>query len=254
MASIPIAYIYLAFIHRACAGIAMCGILCILTLRAAASLLSSCQEVRKVLPAIRKRGPDSQGLIEDKFTDEQGHEWGGILMHSAVLHLRGVQRCDQPVRDAHGNTLCWNGEVFGGELVVEHEESDTPAVLRALVACVEDQKQTGGSDVEAIMDTLQKIEGPFAFIFWHASTRRLWYGRDRLGRRSLLVRKPPQGEPDVTCALSSCVGHADALRDIRDSGAVWEEVPPMGIYCVHVDGLGGGASLKREVVRLCVCV
>jgi asparagine synthetase B (glutamine-hydrolysing) len=231
----------------------MCGILCILTLRAAASLLSSCPEVRKVLPAIRKRGPDSQGVIEDKFTDEQGNECGGILMHSAVLHLRGVQRCDQPLRDAQGNTLCWNGEVFGGELVVEHANSDTPVVLRELVAAVEDKNHQAESGVEAIMHALQKIEGPFAFIFWHASTRRLWYGRDRLGRRSLLVRKPLRDEPDVTCALSSCVGHADALRDIRDTGAVWEEVPPMGVYCVHVDGVGDGASLKREVMQ-CTCL
>jgi asparagine synthetase B (glutamine-hydrolysing) len=221
----------------------MCGILCILTLRAAASLLSTCPEARKFAPAIKRRGPDSQSWVEKAFLDEDGNACGGIAMHSAVLHLRGLHRCDQPVQDAHGNMLCWNGEVFGGNLPVEHDQSDTPAVFRALVTAANENPHSA----DAIMGTLQQIEGPFAFIFWHASTQQLWYGRDRLGRRSLLMRKPTEGEPDVTCALASCVGEADALREIRDSGACWEEVPPAGVYCVRVEGRGAHACLHREV-------
>jgi hypothetical protein len=30
---------------------------------------------------------------------------------------------------------------------------------------------------------MNSVEGPFAFAFWEAKADRLWFGRDRLGRR-----------------------------------------------------------------------
>ena len=32
-------------------------------------------------------------------------------------------------------------------------------------------------------------QGEFAFVYWEAKGRRLWLGRDRLGRRSLLIKR-----------------------------------------------------------------
>lgn len=37
---------------------------------------------------------------------------------------------------------------------------------------------------------LADIQGPYAFIYYHASSERLFFGRDPLGRRSLLVHVP----------------------------------------------------------------
>ena len=31
------------------------------------------------------------------------------------------------------------------------------------------------------------IEGPFSFLYWHDATKRLYFGRDYLGRRSLMI-------------------------------------------------------------------
>lgn len=37
-----------------------------------------------------------------------------------------------------------------------------------------------------ILETISSIKGPFAFIYYQKETNNLWFGRDRLGRHSLL--------------------------------------------------------------------
>ena len=82
--------------------------------------------VRELVPVIARRGPDGQLSCEDPA-------WRGRLwMHAAVLHLRGEVMCGQPARDAAGNALCWNGQVFGGSVPVASSESDTARVLARL--------------------------------------------------------------------------------------------------------------------------
>eukprot|EP00291_Cryptomonas_curvata_P028357 CAMPEP_0172212676 /NCGR_PEP_ID=MMETSP1050-20130122/37167_1 /TAXON_ID=233186 /ORGANISM="Cryptomonas curvata, Strain CCAP979/52" /LENGTH=107 /DNA_ID=CAMNT_0012893419 /DNA_START=148 /DNA_END=467 /DNA_ORIENTATION=+ len=107
----------------------MCGILAILSLGIELAALKSLvkrdlakvnslepvssdfqlQEIEGILPALVRRGPDSQSWCQADI----GAGEGMLAMYSAVLHLRG-DRCEQPVMDGSGNILSWNGEIFAG--------------------------------------------------------------------------------------------------------------------------------------------
>ncbi|EKX51578.1 hypothetical protein GUITHDRAFT_48895, partial [Guillardia theta CCMP2712] len=164
--------------------------------------------------SLRRRGPDGWGSRELRG--------GRITLLAAVLHLRGREMCEQPAGQIGGDVLCWNGEVFGGMEVKEHT-SDTPVVLDQFSrACA-----AGGGGGEHFLQAVSRIEGPFAFIFWEERAKRLWFGRDRLGRRSLLMRRIDGGGYQ----LSSCAGN------IQEKG--WEEVTPDGIFFLQLHDEGG---------------
>ena len=86
------------------------------------------QEIQGVIPSLVRRGPDSQNWESVGIGDCEGM----LSMYSSVLHLRGQQRCDQPVVDKDGNILAWNGEVFGGQVEVLEGCSDTLAISSSL--------------------------------------------------------------------------------------------------------------------------
>lgn len=46
-----------------------------------------------------------------------------------------------------------------------------------------------------VLSALSRIAGPFAFVFFSPSRSTLYYGRDRIGRRSLVVRTPRYQPP-----------------------------------------------------------
>lgn len=75
-----------------------------------------------------------------------------------------------------------------------------------------------------IVDLIGKIEGPYSLIYLNQKQKYLWFCRDPLGRHSLLWKVT-----DQRIFLSS-VGH----KSIPDL----EEVPALGIFCVHIDSPG----------------
>ncbi|KAI9280048.1 asparagine synthase-domain-containing protein [Sporodiniella umbellata] len=149
-----------------------------------------------------KRGPDSQML---KQLQIQNHT---MQFFSTVLHLRGPAVVPQPFEDS-GNILCWNGEAFGG-IQVPYNQNDTEVVMSQL---------KNSKNEEEILSVFSRIEGPFAFVYWEASSQKLWFGRDCLGRRSLLIH-----HKNGMLQLSS-VG----LKDEE-----WKEVEAKGIYCIDL--------------------
>jgi len=101
----------------------------------------------------------------------------------------------------------------------------------------------------AIVELLGSVRGPYAFILFHRACRRLFFGRDALGRRSLLVGASESGHlylSSVTLASSS-----DALC----------EVPALGIFSWPLDSSGGlllhpwdlheGTEALANVATLC---
>jgi asparagine synthetase B (glutamine-hydrolysing) len=75
-------------------------------------------------------------------------------------------------------------------------------------------------DRDSVLDALRSIEGPFAFIFLDKKAKRLCYGRDRLGRRSLLLKR----------------GEEFLLSSIAEAPAVgWAEVEADGCYTIQLD-------------------
>ncbi|GAB5586427.1 Asparagine synthetase domain-containing protein 1 [Umbelopsis nana] len=145
----------------------------------------------------------------------------------AVLHLRGPQTVPQPLVDKRQDVLCWNGEIFGG-IEVDADENDTQMLMRELEQINEIEDDWSDSQV---LDVLQRIEGPYSIVFWQASTSRLWFARDCLGRRSLLWHNPTSDLDNFYLSSVASTAASTAETDF------WEEVPANGIYCIHVDKL-----------------
>lgn len=133
-----------------------------------------------------------------------------LTFAGSLLQLRGRDPVSTPLYDDNSNILVWNGEVFGG-LDVPIGGSDSHALFHALTT----------AEPASIPQVLSGLRGPWAIVFWHAATSTLWFGRDVLGRRSLLI-KWPQG-PQDPFLLSSLV-------------PLDPEVPLTG-YCDVVPGL-----------------
>ncbi|XP_078460118.1 asparagine synthetase domain-containing protein 1 isoform X2 [Lampetra planeri] len=206
------------------------------------------------------RGPDLGGQLTVLTTPEDagaGTSAGFELRFLArVLHLRGDSPEPQPAVDARGNVLLWNGEVFGG-LEVPPGESDTSVVLRALAG---DGDDSGGDGADsAILSTLSLVRGPWALLYYQRASRCLWFGRDCLGRRSLLWLFPEAGDAGDGGGGGACGGGGGGTVDPRwfaissvasqqaPAGARWSEVPADGVYKVHLgSGGSGGSGLQVE--------
>ncbi|KAF9581305.1 hypothetical protein BGW38_001727 [Lunasporangiospora selenospora] len=150
-----------------------------------------------------------------------------LTFYGAVLHLRGDTVTRQPHIGPSGNVLIWNGEIFDG-IFVDHHQNDGQ-VLMALLESIADYPQQGveGSHAQQFLKIMSKIEGPYAFVYYHASSQKVYFGRDCLGRRSLLWHKPSADNQDVTLPfVLTSVGYSVYQTDLLPL----DEVPADGIY------------------------
>ena len=138
-----------------------------------------------------------------------------LTLLASVLHMRGDELTPQPyVMEDEDNlfVLCWNGEVYSydfsssGEVgdgtlakkeaydaaeEVEHFRSDTKDVMTIISSAVQNARTS--SEHEAVASAMSHVRGEFSFICYHQAkggdeTREnLYFGRDPLGRRSLLL-------------------------------------------------------------------
>ncbi|EQC42524.1 hypothetical protein SDRG_00257 [Saprolegnia diclina VS20] len=194
----------------------MCGIAAVLGSAAAVASPACVQLQRDMEAAIARRGPDHFGSIE------RSKNGAAVVLSAAVLHLRGATMATQPVLDASGSVLLWNGEVFGG-LSIPACSSDTAVVAQVLFDAT--RADTDPALVAAhVIEALASVEGPFALCFFHEATETLVYGRDRLGRRSLLEHMP--SSPDDVAVIAS----------IAHPTMVCKEIPCTGLFYYN-DGM-----------------
>ncbi|KAI6785578.1 asparagine synthase-like protein [Emericellopsis cladophorae] len=196
----------------------MCGIHAVIASRDTPALS------REVEEKLHARGPDHVGTTRVEFGD------ASVTLTSTVLSLRGDHIARQPLVDPKsGSSLCWNGEVWriDGLLVTG---SDTEAVFQLLVKA-SSHRAADLSEEDPVLAALRTIEGPFAFVFVDRPAQRLYYGRDRLGRRSLLV----QTGPSIT--LSS-------VAESTSEG--WREVEADGCYSLSLDRSDPGAVFEPQ--------
>ncbi|KAH7069140.1 asparagine synthase-domain-containing protein [Paraphoma chrysanthemicola] len=207
----------------------MCGIFCSISRGDFVSPDSATKQL------LRNRGPDSIGQhqvrLDATSTDnnQKSHQLHATFL-STVLSLRGTKVVDQPLRDADTSSiLCWNGEAWtvGGEHVVGN---DSQLVFENLLAASRgaDDAPLSRKSVTAFMSS---IKGPYAFVYWDAYYKALYYGRDCLGRRSLLKKSTSDG----TLVLSSVCDNA--------CGEAWAEVEADGIYLVDLSSSSAGDLL-----------
>ncbi|TRX93754.1 hypothetical protein FHL15_005430 [Xylaria flabelliformis] len=210
----------------------MCGIHATLTTSSQSGLTSELKQ------SLINRGPDHLGQAQRELPCvNPGHQLR-LYFTSTVLALRGDHVAKQPLEEdtGIGSVLCWNGEAWriNGQPVCGN---DGEAVFSMLQSSDLSPSRTREAHV---VDVLRSIEGPFAFVYYDSAASRVYYGRDRLGRRSLLI-KPSSETGSIT--LSS-------IASVPTSG--WEEVSSDGIWSIDLktyDGISSELSLQGLVTK-----
>jgi asparagine synthase (glutamine-hydrolysing) len=147
----------------------MCGIAGILSLSGAP--LPDLERRLALMNQIQQhRGPDAAGIWS--------HPTGRAGMAHRRLSIIDIAGGHQPMSDAAGNWIVFNGEIYNyvelrDQLGREHfaTRSDTEVILHAY--------QRWGSDC------VQHLRGMFAFAIWDEARRELFCARDRFGIKPL---------------------------------------------------------------------
>lgn len=164
-----------------------------------------------------RRGPDSH----QEITITVGQKFR-VRIGAHVLHLRGQHTYCQPLTDSNtGDVLCWNGEVFGGLHELDQNSNDGDVLFGKL----QQQKQ---KYADFVLKTMGQIEGPYAFVYVDKEARKLWFARDFLGRRSLLLANSPDA------LFISSIADSDSSPDME-----WSEIPAQTIYCLDLSDPAG---------------
>jgi len=136
---------------------------------------STIEKLKKMAAALQHRGPDAQGIYQDRNLG---------LVHSR-LSIIDLQGGDQPLFSADKQqVLIANGEIYNfieyrKELVKKGcrfaTHSDCEVLLQAYTVYGE--------------DFLRDIDGMFAFALFDKQRDLLWLGRDRLGIKPLYISR-----------------------------------------------------------------
>ena len=160
------------------------------------------------------RGPDSYKSFSVTIS---GHI--SVTLVASVLALRGDHVEEQPMHHADF-VLCWNGEAWKVNEDTVHGNDST----RVFVLLQQASNASGVDHQQAIVHTLQAIAGPFAFTYLDGPNSTIFYGRDRLGRRSLLVDRSREN------SLTVCSVPVESV----DTQMI--EVDPAAIHFVDMKG------------------
>ncbi len=184
--------------------------------------------VRRMTARLVHRGPDGEGLWRDPCG-------AAVLGHRRLCVLDPSARADQPMSDAAGRVLVYNGEVYNFRQLRQRLEADgaifassgdTEVVLAVL--------GPGGADA------LTELEGMFALALWDPERRRLLLARDRLGIKPLFWA-PVAGGLAFASELPALLCHPGVARDLdRAVVASW----------LQLGFSAGEATLVRGVRRL----
>lgn len=174
------------------------------------------------LTLLKARGPDSFCTTSARLSPGLAHEnvplstqFYSLICCSSVLALRGDFIQHQPLADqATGSILCWNGEAWKLDSNVV-SGNDSSLVFQALLSAA-----SSPSPTNATIEVLTSITGPFAFVFFDARSSTVYYGRDRLGRRSLVLQKDESG---------LCICSVPSVQDLPSV-----EVDPCCVYTLTI--------------------
>ena len=190
----------------------------------------------KLLDALSKRGPDNMGTRSRTVTVQPIASASTLAQSrlltfvSTVLSLRGDSIMNQPLEDPNSSSLlCWNGEAWKIDNALVRG-NDAKAVFHLLLqasrsssACPEDGSSSPDQGLQNTIHAIGSIIGPYAFVFYDAQSRRVFYGRDALGRRSLVTKR--YGAESL------------AISSVPDPTEVdgWEEVEADGVYMLDLE-------------------
>lgn len=221
----------------------MCGIAG--QIEYAQDLRTQTETIVKMQAALRRRGPDQEGLF--------------LAPHAQLAHTRlcviDPVNGRQPMtarREGRTCTLVYNGELY-----------NTEDLRRELAAA--GWGFSGHSDTEVLLksylewgeDCVERFNGIFAFAVWEAETETLFLARDRMGVKPLFFSLPPRGGLVFASELKALLKHPAVPAEI-DEGGVAELVligpgrtPGQGVFRnVHELLPGQCGTFSRDGLRL----
>jgi asparagine synthase (glutamine-hydrolysing) len=156
----------------------MCGIFAVIK-NSSDSEVSVRSVVKSGLDRLRHRGPDGSDIWVSP------DRWVGFGHNR--LAIVDLETGNQPMSLEDGTTIIFNGEIYNHlelrqELGVNRfiTSSDTEVLLRAY-------KRWGE-------DCVNRLRGMFAFLIWDATSRRIFFARDRFGIKPLYWYEHPGGD------------------------------------------------------------
>ncbi|KAK2967786.1 hypothetical protein RJ640_008006 [Escallonia rubra] len=182
---------------------------------------------------------------------------GHLYFVGATLQLRGMDPVVQPLMDAFGNILVYNGEIFGG-IHVSSNSNDGEILMQYLGSCCACSSSghtitcsRSGKGQNSVPDLLSIIKGPWALIYWQHSTKTMWFGRDGFGRRSLLVHWPTSGDSRLLLTSVSPPSSLHESSDLVDESGMgklnfWEELS-CGVYSLSIHTSNADENLVGKV-------
>lgn len=152
----------------------MCGILGYVSF---SKSLCSPETFQRGLDQLAKRGPDAQGIFKNSEV---------LLGHRRLSIIDTSEGANQPISDPSGRyVLIFNGEIFNFQQLKKSHltglgisfrtQSDSEVFLYLLI--------------HFGMDCLSWLSGFFAFAFYDTQSRQLIVGRDRFGKKPLIIYK-----------------------------------------------------------------
>ena len=192
-----------------------------------------------LLEDLKRRGPDGvdsvsptvtlETTVSRKSCSKKQKRIYFLTFLSTVLSLRGSSITKQPLRDPKsGSLLCWNGEAWSiaNQTI---QENDAEYLFKIFLNATKNHSDNADHTLasrnhiwQGLVDVLSSITGPYAFIFYDAQHHQVFYGRDALGRRSLLIRRVST----TSIVLSSICDPAESED--------WIEVEADGIYVLDL--------------------
>ncbi len=96
-----------------------------------------------------------------------------MIAIASVLFIRGQETIQPLIEPSTGNVLLWNGEIYGGDVIVNYGENDTQVLLNRLSNINNNTESTTNNKNDSndslrkdIPSIMKSIQGEWAFIYW----------------------------------------------------------------------------------------
>ncbi len=152
----------------------MCGVAAYLNF-CGGDLPSDC--VQNLASGVRHRGPDG---VYDWVSEDQRF----VMVHALLKIMDKSDDAIQPIRDAQGNTLIFNGSIYNypalkSKYNLSEELNDTQTLMELI--------KSYGEQI------LPELEGMFAIIYYDAGRGDYLIARDRFGEKPLFYSATSEG-------------------------------------------------------------
>ena len=151
----------------------MCGITGILSLKSKVSEIDKAN-INSMLDTLRHRGPDNHGLWKSNCNNI-------ILGHRRLSILDLSDKGLQPMESYSSRyIISYNGEIYNHlelrKSLKKNNKFKSSSDTETILSCI---------DEWGLTETLNKLEGMFAFALWDKEKRKLYLCRDRYGEKPL---------------------------------------------------------------------